>query len=54
MNSLIASLGMAACFFLYSISDSPERDCLLFAAVIIAINSSAERIADRIGEKAKL
>jgi len=53
VNGLVAGLGICGMFVLYTLSDSPDRDCLLFAAVIIAITNSADRIADRISAKSR-
>lgn len=54
MNGLIASLTIGFLFVLYGLSDSPDWDCLLFGAVIVAIGNAADRIADRISEKARV
>jgi hypothetical protein len=51
MNGLVASLGICALFVLYTLSDSPDRDCLLFGAVIIAISNAADRISEKILRK---
>lgn len=45
MSGFIALLGIIGLFACYSLSNSPERNVLLVAAVIIAINNAADRIA---------
>jgi hypothetical protein len=45
MSGFIALLGILGLFVCYTLSDSPERNVLLVAAVIIAINNAADRIA---------
>ena len=45
MSGFIALLGIIGLFVAYSLSGSPDRDVLLIAAVIIAINNAADRIS---------
>jgi hypothetical protein len=45
MSGLVAMLGIVALFVAYTYSDSANRDVLLTAAIIIAINHAADRIS---------
>lgn len=45
MSRIIASLTITALLVFYFISDSPSRDGLLAAAIIVAIGDAAARIS---------
>lgn len=41
---MIGTLAIIALFVAYDLTDNPSRDALLFAAVIVAINSATDRL----------
>lgn len=47
MNRIISSLGVLALLVLYCLSESPSRDVMLVAAIIVAIRDAADRIINR-------